>query len=121
MFTGVKPVNIRVKLLKSKRKMLRGCKAAMMKHCPGVRNFIAPQIIIRACPFCGEEIEFFEYETQQRCPECGQVVYREASETCVAWCAYADKCINELEEKGLIDGGRAEMLRKFMKKAKPEA
>ena len=33
----------------------------MFKRCPGVRSLVEPQIIVRRCPFCGEELEFFEY------------------------------------------------------------
>ncbi|RLE64166.1 MAG: hypothetical protein DRJ38_06050 [Thermoprotei archaeon] len=90
----------------------------MFKHCPGVRSFISPQIIIRKCPFCGEEVEFFEYETEQKCPNCGKTVYREASEICVTWCSHVDKCIEELEKKGLITKERAEELKKLVKQSK---
>ncbi len=88
----------------------------MFKHCPGIRSIVSPQIIIRECPFCGEEVEFFEYETQQECPSCGRIVYREPSEVCVTWCSYADKCINELVNKRMITDERAQELRKLMKK-----
>jgi predicted RNA-binding Zn-ribbon protein involved in translation (DUF1610 family) len=87
----------------------------MFKHCPGVKSIIAPRIIIRSCPSCGEEVEFFEYETQQSCPECGRIMYREPSETCISWCAYAKECIEELERKGLINTGRVKDLRKSIK------
>jgi predicted RNA-binding Zn-ribbon protein involved in translation (DUF1610 family) len=86
--------------------------SGMFKRCPGVRSLIEPQIIIRKCPFCGEEIEFFEYETQLECPRCGRIVYREPTETCLSWCDYADKCISDLESRGLISKSRAEELRK---------
>ena len=88
----------------------------MFKHCPGIKRLIAPKIIIRNCPFCGEEVEFFEYEAQQKCPRCGETVYREPSEVCITWCSYADKCIDELERKGLIDKRRLEELKKLVKK-----
>lgn len=87
----------------------------MFKHCPGTRSFVEPRIIIRTCPFCGEEVEFLEYEVKQECPGCGRTVYREASESCVKWCDYAEKCIEELESKGLIDKQRAKELKSLMK------
>lgn len=90
----------------------------MFKHCPGVRSFVSPQIIIRNCPFCGEEVEFFEYETAQECPNCGRTVYREASEICVTWCSYVDKCIKKLVRKKLITEERAEELRRLAKQSK---
>jgi len=87
-----------------------------MKQCPGVRNLIRPQIIVRTCPVCGEEVEFFDYETEQKCPNCGKTLYREATASCVTWCQYADKCINDLESKKLITKEAAEELRKIARK-----
>lgn len=89
----------------------------MFKYCPGIRSIVSPKIIIRKCPFCEEEVEFLEYETQQECPNCGRIVYREPSEVCVTWCSYANKCINELEKKGMINLKRSNELRKIMKKS----
>ena len=77
---------------------------------------MSPRIIIRKCPFCSEEVEFLEYETEQECPNCGRTVYREPSEVCVTWCKYADKCVNDLISKGLVDAQRAEELRKLLSK-----
>lgn len=94
--------------------MLSGIK--MFKRCPGVRSLIEPQIIIRKCPFCGEEIEFFEYEAQLECPGCGRIVRREPTETCLSWCDYADKCISDLENRGIISKSRVEELRKFIRR-----
>ncbi|MEM2083041.1 MAG: hypothetical protein QW303_03615 [Nitrososphaerota archaeon] len=88
----------------------------MFTHCPGAKTFAYPQIIIRSCPNCGEEIEFFEYEAQRKCPNCGKMVHREATEACITWCHYAEKCIDDLEKRGIIDKERASELRKIMKK-----
>jgi len=88
----------------------------MFKRCPGVRSLVEPQIIVRPCPFCGGEVEFFEYETQLECPNCGRIVYREPSETCLSWCDYADNCIADLESRGAITKARAEDLRKLIEK-----
>jgi predicted RNA-binding Zn-ribbon protein involved in translation (DUF1610 family) len=87
----------------------------MFKRCPGVRGLVEPQIIVRSCPFCGEEIEFFEYETQLECPKCGKMVHREPTATCLLWCDYANKCIEDLECRGLINKSKAEELRKLIK------
>lgn len=89
-----------------------------MKHCPGVKSFVSPQIVVKICPFCGEEVEFFEFEAEQICPKCGGKVRREASESCISWCSYADQCIRDLEEKGLISRERAEILRGLMNKTR---
>jgi predicted RNA-binding Zn-ribbon protein involved in translation (DUF1610 family) len=89
------------------------------KHCPGIRALTGPvQIIIRSCPSCGEEIEFFSDETESKCPECGHKVHREATPSCVTWCKYAIKCIDDLEKRKLIPTSRAEELKKLTKKRK---
>jgi len=88
----------------------------MFRRCPGIRSLIEPQIIIRRCPFCGEELEFFEHETQLECPKCGRMVHREPTKTCLSWCDHADKCIADLENRGVISRARAEELRKLIEK-----
>lgn len=87
----------------------------MFKRCPGVRSLVEPQIIVRECPFCGEKIEFFEHEMQLKCPKCGKIVHREPTENCLSWCDHADKCITDLETRGLISKDIAEELRKNIK------
>ena len=89
----------------------------MMKHCPGVKDLIQPQIIIRTCPACGEEVEFFEYETERKCPNCGRTLHREPSASCLTWCQYADKCIADLEDRKLIPQERVQELKKIAKKS----
>jgi len=93
----------------------------LFKHCPGARSFIRPQIIVRTCPACGEEVEFLEYETEQVCPNCGKVVHREATETCIVWCKYAEKCIDDLEKRGLITSERARELRDILRKSREKS
>ena len=90
----------------------------LFKHCPGIKSLVRPSIIVRTCPNCGEEVEFFEYETEQTCPNCGKVLHREATESCVAYCKYAEKCIEDLEKRGLITPERAAELRRIMRKAR---
>lgn len=89
----------------------------MLKRCPGVRSLIEPQIIIRKCPFCGEDVEFFEYETQLLCPNCGRTVYREPTKSCLSWCECADKCVTDLEHRGIISRDRAKELRKNIRRS----
>ena len=90
----------------------------LFKHCPGIRSLVSPKIIVRTCPNCGEEVEFFEYETEQTCPNCGKVLHREATESCVAYCKYAEECIEDLEKRGLITPERARELREIMRKSR---
>lgn len=87
------------------------------KYCPGVKDIVGPaQIIIRTCPSCGEEVEFFSDETEAKCSKCGRMLHREATPSCVTWCQYAEKCIADLKERGLIPPSRAEELERVVKK-----
>jgi len=86
----------------------------LFRHCPGLSNIIRPRIITRRCPFCGEEVEFFEDEIEVRCSNCGRIVKREPTEICVTWCSYAKQCIDELEKNGLIDSLKAERIRNII-------
>ncbi|MCS7116295.1 MAG: hypothetical protein RMJ31_00970 [Nitrososphaerota archaeon] len=90
----------------------------LFKHCPGIDSLIRPTIVIKRCPFCNEEVEFFEYETQQECPKCGRIVHREASEMCIVYCASVEECIKDLLNKGLISKERAEELREIYNQVK---
>lgn len=85
------------------------------RHCPGVKDLVRPKIIVRTCPSCGEEVEFFSDETETKCLSCGRMLHLEASESCVAWCQYADKCILDLRERRLITHDRAEQLMQIAK------
>ena len=87
------------------------------KHCPGVKDIVGPaQIILRTCPACGEEVEFFGDETEQKCPGCDKTLHREATPSCVTWCQYAEKCIVDLKNRGLIPPSRVEELKSISKK-----
>ncbi len=88
----------------------------MFKKCPGVRDFLRPEIILRTCPVCGDSVEFFSDETEADCPSCGRKLHREAKPSCVSWCTYASKCIEDLVERKLITPSRAEELRKIAEK-----
>jgi predicted RNA-binding Zn-ribbon protein involved in translation (DUF1610 family) len=89
-----------------------------MKHCPGIKSLTEPKIIIRTCPACGGEVEFFSDETEAKCPNCGRTLHREATPSCVTWCRYAFQCIEDLKNRGVITPSRAEELEKIAKKLK---
>ncbi len=92
-----------------------------LKYCPGARSLVEPQIITAYCPVCGAEVEFFEYEVERRCPECGRTVKREVSESCIMWCKSAAECIANLRRLGVLPSERAEELEKMLKeKSKPK-
>jgi len=86
-----------------------------LKYCPGARNLVEPQIITTYCPVCGAEVEFFEYETERKCPECGRIVKREASESCIMWCKSAAECIATLKRLGVLPPERAEELERMLR------
>ena len=88
----------------------------MFKKCPGVRDVLRPEIILKTCPACGDDVEFFSDETEVECSSCGRTLHREASPSCVSWCEYASKCIADLVERKLITPSRAEELMKMVEK-----
>lgn len=86
-----------------------------LKYCPGARSLVEPQIITTYCPVCGAEVEFFEYEVERKCPDCGRVVRREASESCIMWCKSAAECIANLRRLGALPPERANELEKILR------
>lgn len=88
----------------------------MSKHCPGVKDLVQPRIIIRTCPSCGSDVEFFSDEAEAICPNCGKLVYREVTSSCISWCPYALQCIADLKNRKLIPPSRAEELERMVKK-----
>ncbi|MCD5425946.1 MAG: hypothetical protein LRZ92_05755 [Methanosarcinaceae archaeon] len=90
----------------------------MFKKCPGVNNIVRPELIIRTCPYCGDdEVEFFSYETEINCDSCGELVHREATPSCVVWCDNAYECIDDLLERKLISKTKASDLIKIKEHA----
>ena len=66
----------------------------MNMRCPGQdgRNLRAE---IHKCPNCGYGVEIFSDEAKLKCPQCGQMVYREETPSCIEWCASARQCLGE--------------------------
>ncbi|MDI9619506.1 MAG: NADH pyrophosphatase zinc ribbon domain-containing protein [Candidatus Nezhaarchaeota archaeon] len=92
------------------------CSATVsLKYCPGAKSLVEPQIITSYCPVCGAEVEFFEYELERKCPDCGRTVKREASPSCIMWCKSAAECLANLKALGAISPERAEELEKIMR------
>lgn len=90
-----------------------------MKHCPKIDNLLTPKIQVKKCPYCGCEVEFFDFELKVKCPCCGRVVERKPSEVPFQPCPRVMNCIALLEQLGYIPKSRAEELkreiREFMK------
>ncbi len=88
----------------------------MFRHCPGARNIIRPQIILVKCPYCGEEVEFFEYEVEAKCSSCGRIVKRNPSQSCIFWCSAVVDCIKNLVALNVLTIDRADELLKLVEK-----
>ncbi|MCL1794211.1 MAG: hypothetical protein FWG34_10095 [Oscillospiraceae bacterium] len=66
----------------------------MISGCPGAAAFKgAQELKIKICPECGGEIEIFSRDSHAKC-KCGFVAYND-SQSCIAWCAYARKCVGD--------------------------
>ncbi len=90
----------------------------MFRYCPGARSIINPQIIITNCPYCGAEIEFFEYDIEVKCLNCGRTVRRNPSQSCIFWCNAAVDCIKNLVTLKVISNDVAEELLDLLKRYK---
>ena len=90
----------------------------MLKRCPGAKDLVGPKLIVRTCPACGGEVEFLGYETEAKCYNCGRMLHKEATSSCITWCEYALKCIADLKGRKLITPSRVEELEKIAKMAK---
>lgn len=77
----------------------------MFDKCPGAADIRGPSIVLKTCPECKEEIEFFSLDLMRNCPRCGFTVYKELS-SCIKWCKYARECVgDELYYKLMKKGG----------------
>lgn len=66
----------------------------MNSRCPG-QDSRKIRAAIYKCPKCGAEVEIFSDELKVKCRQCGEMVYREKTPSCVEWCAYARQCLGE--------------------------
>lgn len=65
-----------------------------MMKCPAhnTRNLRAE---IHPCPKCGYGVEIFSDEARVKCYQCGEIVYREKTPSCIDWCSAARQCLGE--------------------------
>jgi hypothetical protein len=92
------------------------------KSCPGTKSLIGPaRIIIRTCPSCIDEVEFFSDETEAKCEKCGHILQQEVSLSCITWCEYAEKCIDDMKDRGMVSSSRAEELVKMIPTTKKKS
>jgi ribosomal protein S27E len=75
-----------------------------VKFCPGAANISGtPTLVVKKCPDCGNEVELFSSDTQQKCKKCGFIVYNNI-QSCIKWCKSARECVGEeMYEKLIIE------------------
>lgn len=76
----------------------------MPDKCPGQWGQVI-RVGLYICPSCTYQVEIFSDELKARCPNCGEIIYKEKVSSCVDWCASAKKCIGaarweEIQKKG---------------------
>lgn len=71
----------------------------MFTSCPGIKGFADPVPEPITCPHCGREVEIFTNEQFMKCYFCGGTVTREKRPSCLDWCKYADRCLEELQRQ----------------------
>ena len=70
----------------------------IMEGCQGKPQ---TQVLEKACPQCGHEIEIFTVDTEAVCENCGFVIYNDTL-SCVQWCKYARKCFSDEAYENLM-------------------
>ncbi|MGQ9470038.1 MAG: hypothetical protein ACUVTD_09540 [Nitrososphaerales archaeon] len=65
-------------------------------RCPGAVDL---RLEVKLCPVCEREIEIFSDEFKVQCPNCGSELFRDNA-SCIDWCPYAKRCLNERSKKG---------------------
>lgn len=75
----------------------------MKFKCPGSCNNSTPQLVIKTCPECGNEIEMFSIDMKAVCDRCGFEAFNDI-QSCIEWCQHAEECIGaELYRKLVTD------------------
>lgn len=67
----------------------------MAEQCPGSKFIREPQPEDTACPWCHETVEIWTDETRARCRNCGHVVVRKMTQSCLDWCVKAKECLGD--------------------------
>lgn len=63
--------------------------------CPGSKFMRQPKPELFPCPGCGGEVEIWSDEISGRCSDCGTVVMRDGTMSCLEWCAMAEECVGD--------------------------
>lgn len=79
----------------------------MKFKCPGTCNNETPQLEIKICPECGNEIEMFSIDLRAECDKCGFVAFNDI-QSCYQWCEHAEECLGpELYRKLTAEHGKS--------------
>jgi DNA-directed RNA polymerase subunit RPC12/RpoP len=62
--------------------------------CPGSAFIRTPELTIKKCPECGEEVEVFSNDFSVKCEKCGFTVFND-QQSCIDWCKYARDCLGD--------------------------
>lgn len=73
------------------------------KRCPGSMAFAQPKIEIVRCPHCGDDAEVWTDEAEGKCRNCGRLVCRTVTQSCIDWCKYARDCLGDEGHKKYQD------------------
>ena len=74
----------------------------MLDRCPGAVNLRTPNLSIKKCPQCRNEVEIFTNDVKVACDRCGFVIYNDLL-SCVQWCRYAKECVGEETYRKLME------------------
>lgn len=66
-------------------------------YCPGISDYVRPNVRYEECKKCGGRLEYWSDEEQGFCLDCGAKSDKEEElPSCLEYCDYADTC------KGII-------------------
>lgn len=73
------------------------------KSCPGSARIKSPVPEEFLCPNCGSSVEIWSHEFKATCDNCGRVVFRQKTPTCIQRCQYAIQCVGEKTYRELME------------------
>lgn len=76
------------------------------KYCPGSSRIRSPVPEEFPCPDCAAPVEIWSHEFKATCDNCGRVVFRQKTPTCLQWCQYAVECVGEKTYREIMNQSR---------------
>jgi hypothetical protein len=72
-------------------------KGPNINTCPGIDDFIRPNVDYEECQSCGGRVEYWTDEEKGQCIDCGTIYEKkDSTPSCLEYCDYAETC------KGII-------------------